>query len=163
MLGIRPLDTLHWSWRDAGLGLLAILPPLALLGVCLRWPVGPLGELVRVVDGLLVPLFRDWRLADFALVSVLAGVGEEMLFRGVIQPAVAEAVGGGWGIAVGLAASALLFGLAHPITPAYALLAGLIGLYLGGVWLVSGNLLVPVVAHAGYDFVALIWLIRIRR
>ena len=86
-----------------------------------------------------------------------------MLFRGVVQPAVADWVGGPWGTWVGLAAAAILFGLAHQITITYALLAGLIGAYLGGIWLLSHNLLVPIIAHAAYDFIVLVYLVRIRK
>jgi membrane protease YdiL (CAAX protease family) len=40
--------------------------------------------------------------------------------------------------------------------------AAAIGAGLGGLWLWNGNLLLPIVAHATYDFVALICLARIR-
>ena len=63
---------------------------------------------------------------------------------------------------VGLIAGGVLFGLAHCITPTYALLAGLIGLYLGWLWIATGNLLVPITTHAVYVFLALVYLIRIR-
>ena len=63
---------------------------------------------------------------------------------------------------LGLLAAALLFGLLHSITPAYAILAGLVGLYLGGLWLACGNLLTPIVAHGTYDFLALVYLVRVR-
>jgi membrane protease YdiL (CAAX protease family) len=49
----------------------------------------------------------------------------------------------------------------HALTPTYALLAVLAGAYLGGVWLLSGNLLVVIVAHGIYDFVALLYLLRL--
>jgi uncharacterized protein len=163
LLGTWPLDSFHWNWRDLGLGALAVLPPLGMLYACLRWPVGPLRELVQMVDDVLVPLFRDWSLLDFAAISLLAGLGEEMLFRGVVQAGAAEWLGPARGPWLALALSAVLFGLAHPLSATYALLAGLIGLYLGAIWLASGNLLVPVVAHAGYDFIALVLLTRIRR
>jgi membrane protease YdiL (CAAX protease family) len=39
-------------------------------------------------------------------------------------------------------------------------LAALIGAYLGFVFLLSGNLLVPIIAHAVYDVVALFVLAR---
>jgi len=42
----------------------------------------------------------------------------------------------------------------------YALLAGVVGLYLGGLYLLTGNLLVPIVVHALYDVVALGYLRR---
>ena len=112
---------------------------------------------------MLVPLFRDCRLAELAIIATLAGIGEEMLFRGVIQAAAAQEIGGQRGVWLGLLLASVLFGLLHPITPTYAILAGLIGLYLGGLWLASGNLLTPVVAHGAYDFLALVYLVKVRR
>ena len=41
-------------------------------------------------------------------------------------------------------------------------MAGLLGLYLGTVWIISGNLLTVIVTHAVYEFAALSYLIRIR-
>ena len=63
----------------------------------------------------------------------------------------------------GLFAASILFGLAHLVTPTYAFLAGLVGLYLGWLYLASSNLLVPVTVHSVYDFVALTFLIRQHR
>ena len=58
--------------------------------------------------------------------------------------------------------AALLFGAAHWLTATYALLAGLIGLYLGALFLLTENLLVPAIAHAAYDVVALSVLVRMK-
>ena len=44
-----------------------------------------------------------------------------------------------------------------------ALLAGVVGLYLGGLYLLTGNLLVPIVVHALYDIVALGYLRKAER
>jgi hypothetical protein len=163
LLGRAPLQTLHWTWPDAGWGAAAVLPPLGILWLCVKCPWRPLAEIIRVIDEVLVPLFENCRLSEFAVIAALAGLGEELLFRGVIQTAVAEWVGGNLGVWVGLAAAGLLFGLGHAVTFTYVLLAGLIGLYLGGIWLATGNLLVPMLAHAGYDFLALVYLVNIRK
>ena len=90
---------------------------------------------------------------ELALICVAAGVGEEMLCRGVIGT-LSHWLGPGAGLIV----AGAVFGLLHPITPAYAILAGLIGVYLGGIWMVQGNLLSVMVAHALYDFLAL-WIV----
>jgi membrane protease YdiL (CAAX protease family) len=87
-----------------------------------------------------------------------AGVGEEMLFRGVLQGVLARWLGT-W---EGLAVASLLFGLLHPISTTYVVVAGLLGAYLGAVWILSGNLLVVVIAHAVYDYLALRALFRDR-
>ena len=97
------------------------------------------------------------------MIAALAGLGEEMLFRGVIQAAVGGWIGGDAGQWIALAAAAVLFALAHSITVMYLVLAGLIGLYLGGLWLATGNLLVPIIAHGLYDFVALAYFVKIRK
>ena len=67
---------------------------------------------------------------------------EELLFRGVLHPL----AGPFW--------SNVLFGLAHFITPTYAVLAGLLGAYLGGLLELSENLLAPIITHGLYDFLA---------
>ena len=162
LLGQTPLRTFHFSLHDAVLGVAATLPPLALFWLCLKCPLRPLQTITRIFDEMLIPLFRNCRLIDLATIAALAGVGEEMLFRGVIQAAVAEESGGPAGVWIGLLVAAVLFGLLHLITPTYALLAGLIGFYFGWLWLVSGNLLTPIVAHGAYDFIALVYLVMAR-
>jgi membrane protease YdiL (CAAX protease family) len=93
---------------------------------------------------------------DLALLSLVAGIGEELLCRGVLQPVL-----GRWlGPAFGLAAASLLFGLLHPVSWLYIVLAGLLGAYLGFLYLATGNLLGPIVAHALYDFVVLVYIVR---
>jgi uncharacterized protein len=162
LLGQPPLATFHFDFYQAGLGIAATLPPLVLFWLCLKCPLRPFETIAQILDEMLVPLLRDCRLVELAIIAALAGVGEEMLFRGIVQAAVAAEIGGPHGIWLGLFIAAVLFGLLHPITPTYALLAGLIGLYLGGLWLASGNLLAPIVAHGVYDFVALVYLVRMR-
>ncbi len=56
----------------------------------------------------------------------------------------------------------MLFGLAHAISPTYAVAAAVVGVYLGAIFLLSGNLLVSVVAHGAYDLVALRILVRLK-
>ena len=46
------------------------------------------------------------------------------------------------------------------MTKTYALIATLIGAYLGILWIAIGNLLAPIATHAVYDFVALAYFLR---
>ena len=91
-------------------------------------------------------LFAKTTFIDICLISIVAGLAEELLFRGVIQVK--------WGI---LAAS-ILFGLLHCITPAYILLATVIGFYIGLLYHIFQSLLIPIQLHCIYDFGALIYL-----
>ena len=137
------------------LGGVAALPMLGLFWLARRWPVGPLARIKRFCDEELVPIFQDCTWHDLALLALAAGVGEEMLFRGALQAALSR-----WlGLWPGLAVTSLLFGLLHPISLAYVVMAGLLGAYLGAVWIATGNLLTIIVAHALYDFLALMALL----
>jgi membrane protease YdiL (CAAX protease family) len=162
LVGYPPGQLIHWTLTSVGWGLVAALPLLAFAGLIVWFPVWPFQNLWRIVDELLVPLFRPANLPELALIALLAGFTEEALFRGVIQAAVADTIGGSEGMWTGLAIGAVLFGLAHPITASYALLATLMGLYLGWLWIASGNLLVPITAHAMYDFLVFVYVVKIR-
>ena len=85
--------------------------------------------------------------------GLAAGVGEEMLFRGVLQYELAARIGQG----VALGVTAVIFGFLHAITPTYALLATLASLYFGYLYQTTGNLAVPITTHALYDVGALMY------
>jgi membrane protease YdiL (CAAX protease family) len=158
LIGQPALEHFSWDARDAGLGFAACLPMLLLLYLIVRWPLGPLAGVKHFFDEVARPLFGPCTLLELAMISLLAGLGEEMLFRGVLQGALAR-----WlGPLAGLLLTSLFFGLAHPITATYAVIAFLMGLYLGGLLMAAGNLLVPIEAHALYDFLALVYLLRVR-
>jgi membrane protease YdiL (CAAX protease family) len=158
LLGHRPLEHFAWSMHDALWGVAAVIPLALMFLAMLRWPIGPLRRVKRFLDDDVTPLLEKSSWAEIALVSVSAGVGEEMLFRGVVQPWLS-----GWiGDAGGLGIASLLFGLLHPISVVYMVIAALLGLYLGAVWIFGGNLLIVMVTHAVFDFLALAYLIRIR-
>ena len=151
ILGLRP-----WQAIDPGSGAAAqslaatallVAGVLALMQAQWRW----VHNLERIVRDHLVPLFRDAGPVALGAVSLAAGIGEELLFRGVIQ----DGIAGPAGPVAGLLIASLLFGLAHAITPAYFVLASLMGLYLGGIYLATGNLLVPILVHFLYDWILL--------
>ena len=162
LLGVEPLATFRFEPYDAALALAATLPPLTLFWVCVKYPFGPLKQIAQLIDEMVVPLFRECGLIQLAVIAALAGLGEEMIFRGVVQTALAEWLGGETGPITALAISAVLFGMLHAVTPTYALLAAIIGLYLGWLWMEMDNLLVPVVVHGLYDFAALTYLVKTR-
>jgi membrane protease YdiL (CAAX protease family) len=157
LVGVHPLEHAAWTLQGLVWGLAAAVPLVIALVTVTWWPIGPLADLEDFVKRNLVPLFRSTTVGELALICALAGLGEEMLFRGVAQAAVERWTGSPW---LGLAAASALFGLAHPITRTYAVVAAVIGVYFGWLFTSSGNLVVPIVAHAAYDFVALLYLAR---
>lgn len=162
LLGFPLGETIRWELADVLWGLAATVPLVGVLLVCVHVPIGVLQDLLRTIDRVVVPLFRRWGLGEMAMVAALAGLGEEMLFRGFLQNAVAGWVGEPYGVWAGWVLASVVFGVVHAVSTTYALLATGIGFYLGGLWIATRNLLVPVVAHAVYDFLALVYLVRVR-
>lgn len=158
LVGTPTLSLVRISLNAVLLGVLATTPLAIGLYTLLHVPAESLRRIEATLDTVLRPSFADATIGDLLVVAVAAGVGEELLFRGVVQGAAARALGPELGVVIGAA----LFGIAHAVTGAYAVLAGLVGVFLGALALVTGNLFVPIVAHALYDFGALVYWLRMR-
>ncbi len=147
-------------WRAAGWGVLATIPMAATVWLMDRYPLGPLREFSRVIEKRVMPLFRSLTIEQMAMLSFAAGVGEEMFFRGLLQAGLEHWIGVPHGRWIALAAASLAFGLCHYVTTTYFVLATLVGVYLGALFLWTDHLLAPMVAHALYDFLAMLYLLR---
>jgi uncharacterized protein len=82
-------------------------------------------------------------LPDLIWLGLLPGMSEELLFRGVMLPAIGLNT-------TGLLATSLLFGVLHLSGRQqwpYVVWASVVGLLLGFSAVATGNLLVPIVAH----------------
>ena len=151
-IGISPLEEIQPSFGALIWGVVATVP----LGLGLAWMLttswSPIRRLVALVTEQIGPALAGCSVAQLALLAVAAGVSEEVLFRGVVQTGLARAVPAG--LALIMASTA--FGLVHFASRAYAVVAGVIGVYLGTLLLVQGSLVSPIITHALYDFVALL-------
>lgn len=150
---IYPLQWFSWNWEAVAWGVAAAVPMFGLFLLAHRFPIGSLRPINQFLVEMLGPSLAACRWSDLVVLALLAGGCEELLFRGLLQPWF-----GIWGETAGLVGSSVMFGLAHCITPLYALLAGLAGLYLSLLLNVTDepNLLTPIVAHSVYDFWAFI-------
>jgi len=155
-LGISPGERVHLTPGALTFGVAAVLPLLLGLRWTLTTRLSPVRRLVDLVEKQLGPLLASTSVTELALLATLAGLAEELLFRGVIQEGLTRTLPAGGPLLV----ASVVFGLAHFVTPTYAVLAAVAGLYLGALYVLQGNLLVPIVAHALYDFVALLYLVR---
>ena len=154
LLGQPLFGDLRWSLRDLWLGILASLPLLALFFWLLHSSLPALERLGEFLEAHVRPLFETWALWQLAVISVLAGICEEVFFRSALQGTLARHIG----TIPALAVASVIFGVFHLVTKTYALIATFIGAYLGVLWIVVGNLLAPIATHAVYDFVALAYL-----
>jgi membrane protease YdiL (CAAX protease family) len=139
-------------------GVIATLPMLALfwLLVTSNWPL--MRQLREQVEWLIGEMFPSSSIGQFAMVAALAGIGEELLFRGAMQTKVGE-----WTTPVtGLVITSLLFGAAHALSKLYFVFAVAVGAFLGWLTLEYNDIVAPIVAHGLYDFLALLYLSRRR-
>lgn len=123
-------------------------------------PWKPCREFRKFVLKELLLLFAPLSLAQIALISASAGVGEEMLFRWSLQGGLQHVWPGTGGMIAALIVASVAFGLVHAITPMYAFVATVIGILLGLVMILSGSVVPSILAHAVYDFVAILVLRR---
>jgi membrane protease YdiL (CAAX protease family) len=98
-----------------------------------------------IVSTLDMPALRYWHTLVFGL---LAGVPEEILFRGAMQPA------------LGVVITSVVFGALHGINRAYFLYATLAGAMLGGLSSWRDSLWAPMAMHTLIDVMMLALLIR---
>jgi membrane protease YdiL (CAAX protease family) len=97
----------------------------------------------RIAEELGPSLVDNADRSSLVLVSLFSGVGEEVFFRGAVQPE------------FGLVVAALAFGLVHVgpdrrylVWTAWAVLAGFL---FGFLYEVTGGLLAPVIAHTTHN------------
>lgn len=155
---VDPFENIHFSENSVLYGVLGTIP-LYLMYMAMEHMHTPS---VRKIRQVLIETIgsslhtKNW--ADLFVLAAIAGISEEILFRGVIQPWMENS----WGMAAGLICSSILFGLIHAVTPLYAILATSISIYLGLSLDYGGerNLLTPIVIHGLYDFLAFIAIIK---
>ena len=152
-------EDLRWQAVDVAWGVAAVIPMLVGFAWLLQSETAFPARIRMFFEHVIRPVFGDWSLFQLAIISVLAGFCEEALFRGALQGGLSAVTG----TIPALLIASIAFGLAHPISKEYILAAALVGLLLGSLMIVTGNLLSSIVAHGLYDFCALIWFLRLHR
>lgn len=151
LLETPPAATLRFEASALIAGVLATAPLVLLLEWFMRTGHPPLARFRESQIGFFAGIGFRFSPLRIAVLAIGAGVTEELLFRGVFQTWAA----GELPLFLALLLPNILFGALHWRTTLYAVIAGLVGVYLGVVFLMTGNLLAPIVAHALYDAVAL--------
>jgi len=152
-------EQFNFSWPAWMWGVLGTLPLLAALLWLDSSKAKHLVQLRQLVDQIVRTLFTQCTIWDLALISLLAGIGEEALFRGFLQSAMVPSLGPVLAVLI----AAVIFGLLHYLSLTYAIYATLMGIYMGWLLLIFDNLLVPTIVHAVYDFAALYFLVIYRK
>jgi uncharacterized protein len=133
------LFKLYWYPRDLFLGVGLGLIITILSGLAYRFSA----PYRKSADYYLELVLKPLALPDLIWLGLLPGLSEELLFRGVMLPALGADH-------VAVMVSSLCFGVLHLSGSEqwpYVIWATIIGIIFGYSALLSGNLLVPIVAH----------------
>jgi len=138
--------------------------PLLVLNFVLFGPparnLRSLDSLRKFCNEIIKPLADKFDTVTALAVSIAAGLGEELFFRGLLQQEFTEFFSSS---ALALLLSAVLFSLVHfgayvKNYLAIALIYALIGVYFGVIVLIEESLWPAIIAHASYDFLAIVYL-----
>jgi len=155
---INPFASLYFSETAFLHGIIATLPIFIIFLALYQLNIKSLTKIKTLLLDMLGPILLRYHWTDLLILAAIAGISEEILFRGVIQPWMESS----WGMLTGLIVSSILFGLVHAVTLLYFLLAALMSAYLGLLLDIeaSRNLLIPIVTHGFYDFLAFLVIAR---
>ncbi|NOZ86242.1 MAG: CPBP family intramembrane metalloprotease [Deltaproteobacteria bacterium] len=148
---IKPVKAFTGPWSPWAeytlLGLLvAVIAVIVsrLMHVHFRW--------ARVLEREMIKMIGPISVLDAAYISLVSGVAEELLFRGGVQPQ------------FGYVIASIVFGAVHFVPDKkflpWTISALAMGFVLGGLALLTGNLLAPMTAHITMNFINLL---RLRR
>lgn len=161
------LNAIRFDLDGLGTGLAATLPMVAYFAFSLSrfgqniTAFQRIYKLLREILSKAIIELPSWKLA---VLGMSAGIGEECLFRGVLQPVFES-----WLPEVNtiltpqvnaILVTGVIFGLLHALTPAYFIIATLLSIYFGFLVNYTGNLLTPLLAHGIYDVIGFLLLKR---
>jgi len=169
-LAFSAIGALLWYWSGRPLSdLVTLNQSEIILGLLLGGGMCAVGALVfigwRSVGDKLVLLQREliefmpskMSMSTILWISLCAGVGEEVLFRGGIQSLLGDYIGDASAITVASA----LFAIVHVSKPLISVLLFLIGMGFGAVFMYTGSLATVMIGHVVYDVFAL-WYVQKR-
>lgn len=167
LAGVDPRSLIP-AWSNAytiGQGLIMGAVAGVLLALAMQLlgtlPIRAIQSLSEKTESQLRYLLRGFSVPQLIVVALTAGVGEELLFRGLLMQGLVgdfqTCTTQTW--IVGLLLSSLAFGLAHPMSVTYIVFAFIMGCAMGFLHWYFQNLLVPIVAHWVYDAIIMVWLV----
>ena len=159
-LGVSPLTNLNWNWTDLLIGVLAALPLYLFFFLTSRLPIKGFQQIQQFLLEELGPRVEHGKVWELFILCIFIGLGEEMLFRGVLQSWATQ-----YGVIVAIIFTNILFGILHSITRLYVIVATLMGVYMSLLLILftPQNLLIPVTTHTVYDFMCFMYVMHAYR
>jgi uncharacterized protein len=145
-LGDIQLRPLNFTAFDLGVGIALGLGLTGLSEIAYAvWPVYR-----KSADFYLTMVLKPLEIPDVIWLGILPGLSEELLFRGVMLPAIGLDP-------IGIVLSSLCFGVLHMTDSrqwSYGVWATAIGMLLAFIMVETGNLFIPIVAHITTNLVS---------
>ncbi len=146
----------HWSllgnvgWWSLGLGvalaIIVFLVPVWLISHRLL----ALPSFYQLMSQLHL-MVKELTWPQILVISILAGIGEELLFRGLLQSWLAQVIG----VYSAIVLSSIIFGLLHAMTRYYFTFTFLLSLCFAWLFHATQSMLLLITLHAVYDIIAL--------
>ena len=160
LVGFSPLKTVSFApeaWSENAVavrsGCLATIPVVVVFVLVDRYATAWSHGTRRVIQ----TLFSDTSPSVAVRICSASGIGEELLFRGLLQAGLCEWLGPPFGAAVGLTVASLAHGSCFLGSLGNFVSATLFAFYLGALFLDSDNLLAPIATHFTYGLFVLLY------
>ena len=145
----------NWSWQgELGQGAwwAGVLAGVVLYALAYWLTLSPKAVTKSVRDILVTlrQMFKNFSWTQIVILSILAGVGEELLMRGALQSWLDPKIGTPFAILL----TAVVFGLLHFMNIAYVVLTFCIGIIFGVMFHLSESMIFVMLAHTVYDILA---------
>jgi membrane protease YdiL (CAAX protease family) len=143
---LQPALVFHYKAALIGLGAGCLMALAGYLLFLMSRSLAAFGQLRELIESYLIPMLAELKPFDLVIMAVVSGFCEEIFFRGVGQAQ------------LGVVITSICFGLFHDPTfrhPSYAVVAFLYGLILGGLYMYTGNLWAPIIAHVVHNLISL--------
>jgi len=165
VLGVNPRQNIATWWdypailKSLGIGAAVGIALALSMQLVSLLPIRSIQKLDRMVQSQLRLLLGPMSTPELLLLSLSAGIGEELFFRGLVQgwwlsqyqnPSLVQAL-------PGIVISAVCFGFAHPLSKTYIVLATFAGVLFSILYWVTNDLLACVLAHAIYDAIICVY------
>ena len=107
-------------------------------------------ESIHSLSLMLHQLFKHFTWTHIIIISVLAGIGEEVLIRGALQSFLVSSSSP----LIGIIVTSFIFGLLHCVTKIYVLVTFLLGLVFAVVFYITDSMILVMLGHVVYDIFA---------
>lgn len=121
-------------------------------------------EITNFLNEAIIPLCKSLDLFSALIISILAGVCEELFFRGLLLTFISDYCG----IYFAILTSSILFSVLHFIGrlkkyKTIVLIYTFIGIYFALIVAITDNILIAILTHTIYDFIAINWFKKLKQ